>query len=113
MIHLTLQEKKVLLFLSFLFAVGCAVSVYRKSSGCNSCLIDIYSSKKVSGPVNINKAAREELMALPGIGERIAENIILFRSAHGPFASMEDLKKVKGVTDALLAGLKDKIFFNG
>ena len=113
MIHLTLQEKKVLLFLSFLFAVGCGVTVFKKSSVCNSCLIDIYSNKTATGPLDINKATREELIALPGIGEKIAENIILLRSASGPFKNIEDLKKVKGVTDALLAGLKGRAFIGG
>jgi competence ComEA-like helix-hairpin-helix protein len=110
MVHLTLQEKKVLLFLSFLFVVGLGVTVFKKSSGCNSCLFDIYSDKKTSGPLDINKATREELVALPGIGERTAENIILYRSANGPFRSAEELRKVKGVTEDRWTGFKDRIF---
>lgn len=110
MLHLTLQEKKVLLFLSFLFAVGLGVTVFRKSLGCNACLFDIYSDKKTSGPLDINKAAREDLIALPGIGERIAESIILYRSANGPFRNAQELRKVKGMTEDRLAGLKDRIF---
>ena len=113
MVHLTSQEKKILLFLTFVFAVGLVVTVFRKTSGCNSCLIDIYSSKKISGPLDINRATREELIALPGIGEKIAENILLFRGANGPFQSFDDLKKVKGVTGAVLAGLLGKISVSG
>lgn len=109
MIHLTLQEKKVLLFLSFLFVVGLTVTFFKKSTGCNSCLIDIYSEKKASQPLDVNKATREDLIALPGIGEKTAESIILFRQANGPFARVEDLKKVPGVTDARLAQFKDLI----
>jgi competence ComEA-like helix-hairpin-helix protein len=110
MIHLTFQEKKVILFLSFLFAVGCGVTVFKKSSGCSLCLIDVYSQKKAA-PLDINKATREELIALPGIGEATAENIIVSRSTNGPFAHIEDLKRVKGVSDALLLRLKDKVVF--
>jgi competence ComEA-like helix-hairpin-helix protein len=109
MIHLTLQEKKVLLFLSFVFLVGLGVTVFKKSSGCNSCLIDIYTDKKTPGPLDINKATFEQLVGLPGIGEKTAENIILFRSKNGAFRSVDDLKSVSGVTGARLAQCKDLI----
>ena len=47
--------------------------------------------------ININKASKDELMRLPGIGEATAERIILYRTDHGPFTSANDLESVKGI----------------
>jgi len=54
-------------------------------------------SKDQPGTVNINTASKEELMQLPGIGEEIAERIILYRQDNGPFQSREEIKNVKGI----------------
>lgn len=48
-------------------------------------------------PVNINTADAQTLATLEGIGEKRAEAIIEYRSKHGPFTSIEDLVKVKGI----------------
>ena len=60
-------------------------------------------------PVNINTATAEELDVLPGIGPALAERIIAYREAHGPFAAPEDLLEVKGIGEAVLDGLRDQI----
>jgi len=52
--------------------------------------------------VNINSASAKELMTLSGIGEKVAQRIVQFREANGPFKSVEDLKRVDGVGGALL-----------
>lgn len=48
-------------------------------------------------PVNINTADAQTLATLEGVGEKRAEAIIEYRSTHGPFVSIEDLVKVKGI----------------
>lgn len=58
--------------------------------------------------VNINRADAAELDTLPGVGPSTAEKIIADREANGPFASVEDLKRVSGIGDKKyeqLAGL--------
>ena len=47
--------------------------------------------------VNINTATKEELMKLPGIGERTAEMIIQHRKIYGEFKRVEDIMNVKGI----------------
>lgn len=48
-------------------------------------------------PIDINKATREELMLLPGIGEKTAERIIEKRAELHGFSSVEDLTEVKWI----------------
>jgi comEA protein len=48
--------------------------------------------------ININTASREELERLPGIGETIAERIIVYRQQNPKgFRKIEDIMKVKGI----------------
>ena len=56
-----------------------------------------------SGPLDINTASASDLDSLPGIGQSFADRIIEYRSTNGPFTSVEDLQKVKGIGAALFA----------
>lgn len=55
---------------------------------------------------NINFASTIELQALPGIGETYARRIIAYREEHGPFASIEEIRNVKGIGDATFEKLR-------
>lgn len=59
--------------------------------------------------VNINKASKEELMKLKGLGESKADAIITYRTNNGDFKTIEDIKNVSGIGDALFDKIKDFI----
>lgn len=59
--------------------------------------------------VNINKATKEELQTLQGIGESTAEKIITYRKENGNFKQIEDIKNVPGIGDAKYENIKGKI----
>lgn len=52
--------------------------------------------------VDLNRADAETLATLPGVGPGLAERIVAFRSANGPFASPDELLDVAGFTDRRL-----------
>jgi competence protein ComEA len=47
--------------------------------------------------VNINTASVKDLQKLEGIGRGVAQRIVEYREANGPFKRGEDLRKVEGV----------------
>jgi len=62
-----------------------------------------------SNLVNINTALLDELTSLNGIGEAKAQNIINYRTQNGLFNSIEDVKEVSGISDAIYEKIKDFI----
>lgn len=59
--------------------------------------------------VRLNSADSTALESLPGIGPAIAARIIEYRTANGPFTSVEQLKDVHGIGDKLLEKIRDRI----
>lgn len=70
------------------------------------------SSTSSSGKVNINTAAKEQLMTLSGIGESKADSIIKYRTENGSFSAVEDITKVSGIGEAMFNKIKDDITVN-
>ncbi|MBR1873569.1 MAG: helix-hairpin-helix domain-containing protein [Eubacterium sp.] len=59
--------------------------------------------------ININTAAADDLMRIPGIGEAKAALIISYRSEHGSFSKPEDLMQISGIKEGIFARIKDYI----
>lgn len=66
-------------------------------------------SAGMTGKININTAGLEELQTLPGIGEKRAQAIVDDREANGPFRIPEDLTRVSGIGEGILANIIDSI----
>jgi competence protein ComEA len=49
------------------------------------------------------------LTTLDRIGEVVAQRIVDYREQNGPFATIEDLKKVKGIGEKVFEANKDRI----
>ena len=47
--------------------------------------------------VELNQASAEELQRLPGVGEKVAQRILEYREANGPFEAPEELMNVRGI----------------
>ncbi len=61
--------------------------------------------------IDLNRASQAELETLPGIGPKLAQQIIQYRSAQ-PFLAVEDLLNVSGIGDAKLASVRDLVTVN-
>ncbi len=59
--------------------------------------------------VNLNTAGLAELMTLSGIGEAKADSILKYREKVGRFQSVEELKKVSGIGDAMFERIREDI----
>lgn len=64
---------------------------------------------EATGKININTAGLEELQTLPGIGEKRAQAILDDRETNGPFRIPEDLTRVSGIGEGILANIIDRI----
>ncbi|MBD2125544.1 DUF655 domain-containing protein [Microcoleus sp. ZQ-A2] len=61
--------------------------------------------------VNLNTATLEELVTLPGVGPKLAQQIIAARQQK-PFTSLEDFDRVPGVGPNLLQKIDERVIFN-
>ncbi len=59
--------------------------------------------------ININKATKEELMKLTGVGEKTAIAIIEYREAIGSYKSIEDIMNVKKIGEKTFDQIKEDI----
>lgn len=62
-----------------------------------------------SGPLNINTATAAQLETLDGIGQVLAQRIVDYRNANGPFASVDGLLEVKGLGPGILEAIRPQI----
>ena len=61
----------------------------------------------VTFPIDINRADAEQLTALPGIGEVLAQRIVDYREANGPFRCLDELCDVEGIGEKRVENLQD------
>jgi len=104
MFGLAREERKVILFFITIALVGI---------GLNSLLKKYSPAKTIScfsqdiGKIDLNKADKDLLMSVPGIGEKLAQRIIEYREKQIVFSGIEELKNIRGITDYKYEKIKD------
>jgi competence protein ComEA len=73
----------------------------------------VASASVFAAPVNINKADAKMLAAnIKGVGPKKAQAIVIYRRENGPFKSIHDLTKVKGIGEKLIARNKSDLLLS-
>ncbi len=67
----------------------------------------------IEGKVNINTGTESQLALLPGVGPKLAAEIIRYRTSNGIFKTLEDIKKVSGIGNKKLEHIRDFITLDG
>ncbi len=62
-----------------------------------------------TGVVNINNASAEQFDRLPRVGPKVAQRIVDYRQAHGPFKKVEELMNVKGIGEKTFLKIKGNL----
>ncbi|MBW3670391.1 MAG: helix-hairpin-helix domain-containing protein [Acidobacteria bacterium] len=78
--------------------------------------LPLFAADAASGSqpvININSASVEQLMLLPRIGQKTAEQIVAWRDQNGPFKKTTDILQVKGIGDASYELLKPYLAVSG
>ncbi len=66
---------------------------------------------KGSGTINVNTAGPNELTQLPGVGPKLAQAIVEYRTQHGPFSHALDLANVQGISERMALTWESLITF--
>jgi comEA protein len=106
MFGLTRQERTVALFLLGSALAGLGInSLFKRYAQLKELPQLTLKREKIS----LNNATEEELISLPGIGPTTARKIIEYRSSHGDFTDLEDLKHIKGLRNQTLEKIEDLV----
>jgi len=74
--------------------------------------IDVGADPRAMGGtsrISLNSADAQQLQQLPGVGPVIAERIVAWRMANGPFRSVAELGEVSGIGPAMIARIEDQV----
>ena len=107
MLNLTPQEKKVVLFIVWVWLCGLGIELCLKNVPASAAVLKL---QPYFGKVDLNTADRALLEQLPGVGEKLAERIILLRSEVKRFRSAEELKQVRGLHNRTFDRIKDLVY---
>lgn len=72
-----------------------------RSDGAGSAGTGVRDDSVAASLINLNRANQSELEELPGVGQVIAQRIVEYRQANGPFTSVDELQNVTGVGPAM------------
>lgn len=99
MLQLTNHEARVLAVFAAVLCFGSAFNFITKKYPRLINIVNRLDTDYVPRKIDINTADKEALKSVPYIGEYTATAILDFRNTHGPFKSLEELKKVRGIRE--------------
>lgn len=67
---------------------------------------DATTSLSPTAPLSLNSATAPQLDALPGVGPVLAQHILDFRTQHGGFTTIQQLRQIPGIGDHKFTTLK-------
>jgi competence protein ComEA len=111
----TKNEQKVFFFLAVVMLIGAGIKFVRNYTAEDINQHFDYSqtdsifterSKRIE---QLSDTSDAKPVSLPGIGESMAERILLYRQDNGKFKTITDLKKIKGIGDKKFERLKEFI----
>jgi len=70
------------------------------------------SRTSTDAPIDPDVATEAELDRLPRVGPALARRIVANRDSFGPFGSLDELQRVRGIGPALAAGLAPHVTFS-
>ncbi|MFF4058531.1 helix-hairpin-helix domain-containing protein [Streptomyces sp. NPDC001668] len=62
-----------------------------------------------AAPVSLNTGTVDQLDTLPGVGPVLAQHIVDYRTQHGGFRSVDELREVNGIGDRRFADLRNLV----
>ena len=119
-------SKYIMVSAIFLF-IGIMLGIFfGRNSGSDSILLTQANSSEINtsspttayydevlGRININSATADELTSVPGIGSVTAQRIVEYRRKYGKFYSINDLLKIKGISETTLDDIRPYITVGG
>ena len=64
------------------------------------------------GPIDLDRAQEWEIESLPKIGPGLAHRILADRDSLGPFGSLDELRRVKGVGEGVVSAITPYVTFS-
>ncbi len=89
--------------------INSGMSLYTHNGGVDAGLMSGRKRLLFGIPIDVNLASVDDLTALPGIGDALAEEIVRKREEIGGFKAIEDLTMVRGIGRARLGRIKQYI----
>lgn len=100
-----------------IFAVGMsllavAINVYAAKTSEPVTVTKTAAASQTAQKVQLNTATLEQLVQIPGLGQKKAQAVLDYIAQHGPIKDAEQLTEVKGIGEKLAAKISPYLSFN-
>ncbi len=106
MLIVSRQERQAIIFFTVIVLAGVGIRhlgrLYAPARKVERLIIEL-------GRVDLNTADKRALKTVKGIGEALAERIIAYRQENGPYSSVDDLRRVPGITRSRYERIRDAV----